>query len=612
VTLRSDTKLLQYRIVQVLGACGFGVTYLAKDEMLEKLFAIKEYFPEQFATRKGNSVRSQATKIEDFQWGLTRFLDEARSLARFHHPNIAGVNQIFEANNTAYIVLEYQDGRNLKAWAQEFAEGPGQEELDAIVPPLLDALALIHRNDLLHRDIAPDNIYIRRDGSPVILDFGSAREASAARSKTISAIVKAGYSPPEQYSTRGTGQGPWSDIYALAATLYFCVCGQQPEESTERLIGDQYEPAGKAAKRLYRSAFLDAIDWGLRLAPRERPQTVEEWRRSLVEGQPIAASSATLAPAVRPEARSATEPKPDDAAPNDAKSRRKKLAVAGVLVLVIAAAGIGVSQRERLFSSPSATHPPATSPAVRPDVAPPKVPAPSAPPSVPPESASNATRNMPIKTLCEKALNGSASGWDTADQFQPHVDEARRRGLSVADCRKIVADETSPSQPRTQPPVAPAPSPPQQIVLSLDSVIRKETNWTIGVNQSLDGCIASINYTDRTTLWFGYTGASNLAYLAFSNPKWTSLEVGALYNLVLDFGNTHTMAASFGGVRGAGEKGVFHSGLDKGFVDYVAGLDRIGLSLEGRQLTPMLPLPKFNDIRVELAACQQSYRRTAN
>ncbi|MBI1203214.1 MAG: protein kinase [Rhodopseudomonas sp.] len=274
--------LRQYKILKVLGSGGFGITYLVRDETLDKLFAIKEYFPDDFASRRGGTIKPETASVEDFAWAKQLFLEEARILARFDHPNIVKVVQIFEANNTAYMVQDYESGRDLKVWLEEIADAPTQDELDCIVEPLLVALKLIHRNELLHRDVAPDNIYIRDDGTPVLLDFGSAKDALAQRTKNISAVVKPGYSPPELYSSRGRNQGPWSDNYSLAATLYFLITGERPQEATERLLTDQLVPvAATAAAGHYRPAFLDAIDWALKLSPQDRPQTIEDWAAAL-------------------------------------------------------------------------------------------------------------------------------------------------------------------------------------------------------------------------------------------------------------------------------------------------------------------------------------------
>jgi serine/threonine protein kinase len=280
-SLHAGRKLCQYKVLRVLGAGGFGITYLARDESLEKLFAIKEFFPEEYAVRAGASVKPKTSQVVDFGWARERFIEEARILARFDHPNIAKVVQIFELNNTAYMVQEYEHGRDLAEWFREINDAPTQTELDSLIEPLLTALELVHRNDLLHRDISPGNIYIRDNGTPVLLDFGSAKDAVAQRTKNISAIVKAGYSAPELYSSRGRSQGPWSDIYSLAATLYHAISGAAPEEATERLLADNLAPSKDVARGTYRQAFLDAVDSVLRITPKNRPQTVAEWRSML-------------------------------------------------------------------------------------------------------------------------------------------------------------------------------------------------------------------------------------------------------------------------------------------------------------------------------------------
>ena len=216
-----------YRIDSVLGHGGFGITYKAWHLALETYVAVKEYFPSEFAKRDATLSLHPATpkSAEMFEWGRKRFLDEARTLEKVRHPSIVRVRHVFEALNTAYMVLEYEDGQSLKHWLEDLGRSPSQAELDGIVSPLLDALEEMHAANFIHRDIAPDNIIIRPDGTPVLLDFGAARQAIAEETKTLTGIVKAGYSPPEQYLTRASQQGPWTDIYALAATLYRAVVG---------------------------------------------------------------------------------------------------------------------------------------------------------------------------------------------------------------------------------------------------------------------------------------------------------------------------------------------------------------------------------------------------
>lgn len=272
-----------YEIVRVLGAGGFGITYLARDITLDRAVAIKEYFPNDFAARSGADAvhfRSEAQEM-DYKNGLERFVSEAQTLARFEHPNIVRVFRYFRANNTAYMVLQFEAGRSLKGWMDDLGRHPSQSELDAFLHPLLDALELLHAHDLLHRDIAPDNIIIRQNGAPVLIDFGSARGEMASVSKTVSAIVKPGYSPFEQYAARGHRQGPWTDIYALGATLYHAITGYRPLDAPTRLSGSEIAPARAVTHGDYRPGFLAAIDHALELKAEDRPATIRPWREAL-------------------------------------------------------------------------------------------------------------------------------------------------------------------------------------------------------------------------------------------------------------------------------------------------------------------------------------------
>ena len=197
------------------------------------------------------------------------------------------------------MVLEFEEGGSFKAWLKGLKRAPRQPELDRILAPLLDALELVHKGDYLHRDIAPDNIIIRKDGSPVLIDFGSARGEIASHSKTVSALVKPGYSPYEQYATTSSKQGPWTDIYALGATLYHALSGKRPPDAPSRMVNDEYVSARDAALSSYRPAFLAAIDKALRLEVGERPQSIAEWRKTLLAPEPKRDGRLSLARALR-------------------------------------------------------------------------------------------------------------------------------------------------------------------------------------------------------------------------------------------------------------------------------------------------------------------------
>jgi len=285
--LPTGTRIDHYVIREVLGAGGFGITYLAEHEGLGKLYAIKEYFPHAFSYRHGRSVLPTSSSDGTYKWGLERFVTEARALAKFKHPAIVDVASIFEANGTAYIVLDYEAGVDMIQWLKDLARPPSQEELDRLLTPLLGALEEVHRHHMMHRDISPDNLLIRADGRPVLIDFGSARESIRGRARALSAIVKHGYSPPEQYSSRPELQGPWTDIYALSATLYRAISGKLPPDATERIIRDDILPLSRLASAPYRSSFLEAIDRGLNVKIEDRPQSIVEWREMLFRAEPL-------------------------------------------------------------------------------------------------------------------------------------------------------------------------------------------------------------------------------------------------------------------------------------------------------------------------------------
>ena len=226
LALPEGTRIGDFEFHRVLGHGGFGITYLGWNLALDIPVAIKEYLPADLATRESDRgvVPQSSQATADFQWGLDRFIDEARILARFQHPNIVRVHHFFQANSTAYIVMEYAEGETLS----EVLNRKGvltEAELKAILHPILDGLEVVHRADFLHRDIKPGNIIIRaEDNSPVLLDFGAARMAIGAKSRSVTSVVTPGYAPREQYSSRGN-QGPWTDIYALGAVAYPAVDG---------------------------------------------------------------------------------------------------------------------------------------------------------------------------------------------------------------------------------------------------------------------------------------------------------------------------------------------------------------------------------------------------
>lgn len=277
-------ELDEYVIEKEIGAGGFGITYKARDKQLDRYVAIKEYFPFNLAARDQSFLVSPKTRVaqdvEEYDWGLSRFIQEARTLALFEHPNIIRVIRYIPKNNTAYIIMDFADGRDVS----EVLKHDGLlsvEQLQNILLPIAEGLADVHSADMLHRDIKPGNIRLRDNGTAVLIDFGAARQAIGVRSQSISTILTPGYAPIEQYSTRGN-QGPWTDIYALAAVGYVCLTGENLShyEATERIRNDQLP---KLVDRIQHSdrAFLQALDWALSPEESDRPQTVGQWLEAI-------------------------------------------------------------------------------------------------------------------------------------------------------------------------------------------------------------------------------------------------------------------------------------------------------------------------------------------
>ena len=290
--LQTGYELHWYRVESVLGKGAFGITYLAHDVNLDRQVAIKEYLPDDFAIRKDNLTVQPTTyeRKEDFEWGLKRFVSEAKILTKFEHPNLVRVFNVFEMNNTAYMVMNYEVGKSLQQILKS-RKTLTEAELTKIIIPLLSGLEVMHEKGFVHRDIKPGNIFIRGDGSPVLLDFGSARQTRGERGQeadegqeTVTTLVTPGYAPIEQYSSKSSRQGPWTDIYGLAATLYKAVTGVMPSAAVNRsevIVHDQkdcYIPVSNLTKGRYSEQFLAAIDHAMAFKADERPQDVVKWR----------------------------------------------------------------------------------------------------------------------------------------------------------------------------------------------------------------------------------------------------------------------------------------------------------------------------------------------
>jgi uncharacterized repeat protein (TIGR02543 family) len=273
----------KYFIGRALGKGGFGITYLAYNTKDNKKVAIKEYLPDNITHRNtGDSIVStiEGEKEEAFKLGLEKFYDEAKTISKFNgHPNIINVQEFFYENNTAYFAMEYIEGIDLKKYVTRKGGKLNEEEILKIILPLMDSLIVVHSVGVLHRDISPDNIYIANDGTVKLLDFGSARQVLGEQSKSLSVVLKPGFAPIEQYQTRGK-QGPWTDVYSLAATIYYCLTGQIPEASMDRIDEDNIQPLSLKGIDIS-PAFEDILSKALSVRAINRFQTMTDFKNEI-------------------------------------------------------------------------------------------------------------------------------------------------------------------------------------------------------------------------------------------------------------------------------------------------------------------------------------------
>ena len=295
--LPTGTRLGEFEIERVLGVGGFGIVYLAFDHALRRQVAIKEYMPVALAVRGqglGVSLRA-ASHAETFALGLRSFINEARLLARFDHPALVKVYRFWEEHGTAYMVMPYYRGQTVQNARREMTVPPNETWLRQVIEPVLGALDCLHREQVFHRDIAPDNILLLDDVEegegprPVLLDLGAARHVIGDHTQSLTAILKPSFAPIEQYAeTAQLRQGAWTDLYALAAVVHFCVTGRPPTPASARAVHDDLpgltqmsEGLASGFERHYSSSFVNAIDHALAVRPQDRPDSVAAWRQEL-------------------------------------------------------------------------------------------------------------------------------------------------------------------------------------------------------------------------------------------------------------------------------------------------------------------------------------------
>jgi len=290
--LPTGYDLGDYTIESLLGDGGFGITYLASDKQLGTHVAIKEYFPQTLATRDDDWVVHCRSEIDNdakntFAWGLKQFLKEARALGQFKHHNIVRVLRFFEANGTAYMVMEYETGQSLSRQIMMQGNRLSEPALMRVFIPILNGLQEVHVAGLLHRDIKPDNIYLRTDESPMLIDFGSVRPTAQDGEGVQPITLTPAYAAIEQYPGQGQ-EGPWTDVYAIGASMYRCITGAQPIGSSQRYDAirnykpDPITPLEQAQPEGYSAFVLKCVDWAMQLYPKDRPQSAHDLQDALM------------------------------------------------------------------------------------------------------------------------------------------------------------------------------------------------------------------------------------------------------------------------------------------------------------------------------------------
>ena len=429
VTLRPGRVVGRYRIVSVLGQGGFGITYRAVDSELGRDVAIKEYLPAALAVRQDGTtvVPRSSAAAQDFAWGRDRFMDEGRTLAALHRaPGIVLVHDFLEANGTAYLVMELLQGRTLH---EQIARQGALDaaSVDKIVWTLLDGLEQVHATGFLHRDIKPANILIDGQGRPTLIDFGASRAAVAGRTQAMTAVFTPGYAAVEQFTA--AAQGPWTDIYGLAATLHHAITGQPPPSAIDRMLDDTYGPLA-GSNRPFPHSLLAGIDAGLAVRAMNRPQSVAAWRPALrgAAASSFVAEGATVAMTGAPAAASASFGTVAMPTATAATSRRRPLMLtAGVAVLCALAATwfvLGPQLTSISPSAPSSLAPSAV--AVRPSA-----------PAAPPALSAPLTQDQ---AQLEEARRAQQAALEEAARLRGEA-EARRKSDEEAALRRKIEDE---------------------------------------------------------------------------------------------------------------------------------------------------------------------------
>jgi serine/threonine protein kinase len=447
--LRQRTLLQeQYLVGRVLGHGGFGITYLGWDVNLALKLAVKEYLPSNVATRAPGSSKVTAytsRTTQDYQWGLEKFLDEARVLARFqNHPGIVSVLNFFRANDTAYLVMEYLEGMTFAEYLAQHGGRISGDQAIEILTPVMNALCEVHKAGILHRDISPDNVHIGGPGKVKLLDFGAARYALGQQSKNLSVILKEGFAPEEQYRSKGV-QGPWTDVYAVAATLYKAVTGTTPIPALDRLETDELARPSTLPGVVISAQQEAALMKGLAVRAADRYQSMEDFQAGLA-GAPVENKTRLIAPVLEKEATPLPTPLPPAPAPR--KSPALIWAVAALGVAAIAGGGYLATRK----SAPSAVaQAPASTPATTPPATTPPVPASTPAADTNPPASEPAASTAPPQSA--PAPPGAPAPQNPAPDPKRRVVPAQPK--AAAEQQPAVAHDTTPD---ALPPATPNPA----------------------------------------------------------------------------------------------------------------------------------------------------------
>ncbi len=419
----------EFELTEIVGEGGFGIVYLALDHSLQRQIALKEYMPSSLAERtSGMQVSSLSDEDEEtFRKGLDSFINEARLLAQFDHPSLVKVHRFWEANGTAYMVMPFYRGPTLKETLRDMGAPPDEAWLLGLLDPLTQALAVIHGKQCYHRDIAPDNILLLEgSGRPLLLDFGAARRVIGDANQALTVILKPGYAPLEQYAeVPGMQQGPWTDVYALAAVLYFAITGKKPPAAVGRLLNDQYVPLQQAAAGRYSVPFLGAIDRALTVKPAERTQDIDAFRAELGfaplmrdAGGVLASSGGSPSISLAADRSGAPATRPGSSQP--AKGASAASGGSGKLIaLGLGVAGLAVAGGAWWFTRPAPVAAPTAAASAKPSTLPTPTPTPTPTPAP-----------APTAVVAQPPIAAPAAPFTVVDEFRRIV-SAQSPGFTV-------------------------------------------------------------------------------------------------------------------------------------------------------------------------------------